>query len=101
MKKIAFLALLLLAGCTSTALPPTDVITVEGRISSRGNEPFTALMLTTPQRNYYVLTFGDDERPTFSVSRTYRVTGHLYEGDWNSYAFAHLRVIEVTAVEGG
>ncbi len=93
-----FLTALFLAGCASTPHLPADVVTVEGRIARRGNEPFTALMLETKDRNLYVLVFDPGPAPDFSVVARYRVTGHLYRGEWNSYAFAHLRVMNVERV---
>lgn len=88
----------LLPGCAATAPPPAEVITVEGRIARRGNEPFTALMLATADRNLYVLTFDDGPVPDFSVVTRYRVTGRLYLDTWNSYRWAHLRVHSVEPV---
>ncbi|GIV59379.1 hypothetical protein GQ464_006695 [Rhodocaloribacter litoris] len=88
-------ALLLPAGCATTAPPSPDLITVEGSVSRRGNEPFSALMLETDTRNLYILTIEDGPAPSFSVSYRYRVTGYVYRDTWNGRPFAHLRVVEV------
>ncbi|WP_456429144.1 hypothetical protein [Rhodocaloribacter sp.] len=89
----------LVAGCAATAPAPGEVITVEGSVSRRGNVPFTALMLETPEHNLYILTFDEKPAPQLSVSYRYRITGRLYKDDWNSRPFAHLRVIRVERIE--
>jgi hypothetical protein len=89
----------LVAGCAGVAPPPGETITVEGSVSRRGNVPFTALMLETPEHNLYILTFDKQPAPQLSVSYRYRITGRLYKDDWNSRPFAHLRVIRVERIE--
>ncbi len=96
---LAVPVLALFAGCAVTAPPPGEVITVEGSVSRRGNVPFTALMLETPEHNLYILTFDEQPAPELSVSYRYRITGRLYRDDWNSRPFAHLRVIRVERIE--
>ncbi len=90
--------LVLAAGCAGTAPPPGEVITVEGSVSRRGNVPFTALVLETPEHNLYILTFDEKPAPELSVSYRYRITGRLYKDEWNSRPFAHLRVIRVERI---
>lgn len=92
--------LLLLTGCM-TAEPsaqPQHIITVEGQVSSRGNEPFAAQMLETDDRNLYVLNLDDAPQTSFIYGRRYRIEGRLYLGEWNSFPYAHLQVLEVTEV---
>lgn len=89
---------ILVIGCgVSQQSTAPDIITVEGRISQRGNTPFQTWMIDTPDRNSYVLVMeaaGDE----YSPSRTYRVTGRLYLDQWNGRDYAHLEVISVNEV---
>ncbi len=95
MFRVCALLLLLLAGCASSAPLSPDLITVEGEVHRRGNEPFSRLVLETPAHNLYVLTFEERPAPEFSPSYRYRITGHVYAGTWNDRPFAHLRVVRV------
>lgn len=84
----------LLAACTSTAPRTTaDTITVEGQVSMRGNEPFTAYMLETANQNLYVLTFEEGQEQTFTTAARYRLTGTVSSAQWNGRPFAHLQVL--------
>jgi len=96
------------AGCTSpeTTRTVTDdtVITVEGTITLRGNEPFTTYVLETEDRNSYVLTLDElpDEQQSFTTPVQARVTGALYADTWGDQPYAHLRVTtmeEITDAE--
>lgn len=91
---------LFLAGCaaSTTTTGSQHIITVEGHVSSRGNEPFAAQMLETDNRNLYVLNLEDAPQTSFIYGRRYRIEGRLYLGEWNSYPYAHLQVLEVTEV---
>ena len=83
------------SGPAGTATPTrSDVITVEGRASVRGNTPFTGIMLETNQRNTYVLVFDDAEGRALEADlpARLRVTGDLYVAEWNGMSYAHLRV---------
>lgn len=86
------------AAGTASQATPSDVITVEGQATVRGNTPFTGIMLETGQRNTYVLVFDEDEKRTVQADlpARLRVTGVLYVDDWNGMPYAHLRV---TAME--
>jgi len=87
-------AVLVVAGCASTQ-PTVDVISVEGSINRRGNEPFTALMLETRDRTRYILNLAEGMPSNFSAARVYRVTGRVYQGEWNGMPFTFLDVITV------
>ncbi|MEM1095373.1 MAG: hypothetical protein AAGJ10_12295 [Bacteroidota bacterium] len=97
-----FFSLLLLVGmlaaCTSTAPHSTaDTVTVEGQVSMRGNEPFTAYMLETANQNLYVLTFPEGQEQSFTTAARYRLTGTVSADLWNGQRLAHLRVLEAEA----
>lgn len=87
-----------LGGCGMSRLPEAvsgNRIEVEGVVSVRGNEPFTALMVTTDQRNSYVLSFFDDAQRGAIQRETpgrFRLTGDVYVGVWYGRSFAHLAV---------
>lgn len=93
MSRFALLFALLLAGCAGSRLPE-PALTVEGTVTSRGNEPFTTLVLETDRQNLYVLCLGVDCSGTLDADTPARVrlTGHVYRADWNGRPFAHLRV---------
>ena len=91
--------LFLLAGCAGTEPPPESPITVEGRTSVRGNEPFAEYVLQTDSRNTYVLAFEDGADAPPNPARL-RVTGTLYLADWNGRPYAHLRVQSWERAEG-
>jgi len=58
----------------------------------RGAEPFTGVVLTTADRNSYVLTLTPDQRASLVTPARLRVTGRLYAGEWRGMSFAHLEV---------
>ena len=97
MKRLCPLVLLfalttLTAGCTgSNASSSDEPVTVEGRVTVRGNEPFTAYLLQTDSRNAYVLVFEEGPDAPQAPARL-RVTGALYLADWNGQSYTHLRV---------
>jgi hypothetical protein len=95
----AFLVLIVLicAGCVSSREPVSpETLIVEGIASMRGNEPFAQMMITTDERNSYVLTFASDEVRS-EMQRTapgrFRVEGRLYRDSWQGRAWAHLEVL--------
>lgn len=92
---------LCLAGCaaSTTTTGSQHIITVEGQVSSRGNEPFAAQMLETDDRNLYVLNLDGAPQTSFIYGRRYRIEGRLYLDDWNSFPYAHLQVLEVTEID--
>ena len=82
-----------IAACAPTARMVDDVITVEGEVSVRGSEPFTAVWLETDDANSYVLvTASTEQADGFLSSGRYRVTGAVYRDEWNGFSVAHLRV---------
>lgn len=86
---------LLASGCGTSRTTPADIVTVEGVVSVRGNEPFTELVLETADRNHYVLKFESEEERTQVQDQSpapFEVSGEVYEGVWGSRPFAHLRV---------
>ncbi len=82
----------LTAGCRTTQ-SAQDIITVSGEIWTRGQAPFTALVLTTDQNNHYVLI--NKTAIQLKNPSTARITGRLYAADWNGQRFAHIDVIDV------
>ena len=98
MKNMIFgicVSLFIIAGCaTSEPTTTADIITVEGKINQRGNTPFQALMIETPDRNLYILKT-DSSPADFSGSKQYSVTGRLYLDQWNGTDYAHLEVISI------
>ena len=80
------------------------MIALEGTLSQRGSEPYTALVLETNQRNLYVLNLDEMQRDVLAVDapKRVRVTGTLYEDTWNGRAMAHIRVktmLDLASVE--
>lgn len=93
-----FVGLYLGTGCASPETTRTatneSVLTVEGTITLRGNEPFTTYVLETEDRNSYVLNLEElaDEQQSFTTPVDARVTGALYADTWGDRPYAHLRV---------
>lgn len=101
MRYLLFLTLVLLGmGCASSG-PATEpegtTIVVEGTLSMRGNEPFTALVLETAERNTYVLNVDDMQQEVLDYGTPVRarVSGILYQDTWNGQPYAHLRVTSI------
>lgn len=92
----AVLTALLLLGCGGSRQPAPEELTVEGTVTVRGNEPFAAYVLETESRNTYVLRFTDLEPPP--TPATLRVTGRLFQDDWNGRPYAHIAVHEFEPV---
>lgn len=95
---IPIVALLVLTGCTSTRTGETEMITVEGTVTVRGNEPFTAVFLQTKEDNWYILDLTQDQRNGLVNPSIQRAIGAVYLGDWNGTPFTHLRVSEIARV---
>ena len=95
---ILLASLQLITGCAGSN-PYSEFISVEGQISVRGNEPFTAVILYTAARNYYVLNQRDEDRGDLLTPATYRVTGQLYLDQWNGRNFAHLAVSDLVSLD--
>ena len=82
-----------LVSCTTDRVSDTDIITVEGMVTVRGNEPFAAYVLETSDRNTYVLTFPEvAETPAPETPARLQVTGRLYLGEWEGQSYAHIEV---------
>lgn len=92
----ALIFIFVAAACSAERVPPADEITVTGTVTVRGNEPFTAYVLETAQRNAYVLRFDDVEPP--STPASIRATGRLYADEWAGRAYAHIDVRAFEAV---
>ncbi len=93
------LLVLLLAGCAGglAAIEQSTSITVVGRATVRGHEPFTAVVLETNQQNLYVLVL-DDTRwnaTRAALPTRLRVTGVPYAGWWNNQRLAHIRPMAI------
>lgn len=93
---VVMAAALLASACATNRTPPADVVTVEGVVTVRGNEPFAAYVLETEDRNFYVLDFEEATPPDTPAGL--RVTGRLYRGEWDGRPYAR---IEVHAFEPG
>lgn len=95
------LVLILVAGCASTVPNACGLFVVEGVVSVRGNEPFTALMVETDSRHSYVLDLADDERAALqnAAPGRFQVEGYIEPGTWAGRPYTHLRVTGWDAVE--
>jgi hypothetical protein len=89
----ALTAALLLSACANSREPIVDIVTVEGSVVVRGNEPFAEYVLETAERNLYVLRFPEMDAPSTPAVLT--VTGRLYAADWDGRPFAHIDVQEM------
>jgi len=90
---------MMLAGCSVGAvLPASDVITVTGDITVRGNEPFTEVVLITQENNWYVLDLTRDQRAALMTPARARVTGILRLGEWSGRPFTRLKVDELVPI---
>jgi len=98
--------LLLASACTSSSLKEqsraeasVDLLTVEGVITVRGNEPFTAVILQTENRNSYILKMSPEMRLRLITPAYRRVTGRMYLDKWNGRDFVHLEVYRMETVQ--
>ena len=91
----------LVAGCAATNPAASDRIIVEGHVSVRGNEPFTAVVLETDQRTRYLLVLTPEMRSALSAPARIRVTGRLFLGEWNGRPYAHIEVERYAFLEEG
>lgn len=87
-------ALLLLLGsaCAAPDTAQRNVITVEGVVTARGNEPQVRYVLETTEGNIYVLRIPEEDRAAFQTPARLRVTGRNYADEWDSHTFAHIEV---------
>ena len=65
---------------------------MDGRVTVRGNEPFTAVILETESGNWYKLDLTPAQRTGLANPSWQKVVGEVYLGDWNGRPFATLRV---------
>ena len=87
------------AGCSMPQQAYQDVVTVEGMVTARGNEPFVRYVLETLGGNLYALRIPEDRRSDFQTPARLRVTGRLYVDDWDGRPFAHLDVSEYSRID--
>ena len=85
-------------GCAGSAPAAGDQISTTGTVTVRGNEPFTAVVLTTADRNSYILELTPDQRTALVTPSEQDVTGLLFLADWNGRPYAHIRVQNITRV---
>lgn len=91
--------LIALAACSTTHGPAVDVVTVEGVVTARGNEPFVRYILETDEGLVYALRISEEDRSRFQTPARLRATGRLYVDDWQGYSFAHIDVSEFSPIE--
>ena len=85
--------------CAGSVRTVADVVVVEGQVTVRGNEPFTAVWLETDARNVYVLVLSDADRSALVTPSRYRAEGAVYRDEWNGTPLAHLRVSRLLPVD--
>jgi hypothetical protein len=96
---LSMLALVVGAGCMAPQATRAPAFEAEGRVTVRGNEPFTAVILETDQGNWYVLELTPEQRTGLLNPSVQRVSGQLYRGDWNERPFATIRVATIQRLE--
>ena len=89
-----FCLLIVLAGCFSyrTATGLTEIVTVEGSVTARGNEPFSAYVLKTEDLTWYVLDLDEVSREGFMSPSYLRASGTVYVSQWMGRPMTHLKV---------
>ena len=94
MKHLSLILLVILSFQCTMLRQSSGSVTVEGRASVRGNEPFTSVLLETAEGHAYVLVFTDDERATLDASlpAQIRVTGTVRVAKWYGLPILHLSV---------
>jgi len=101
---LSFIFLIFVSGCSSSksvsnsATSESNMISVEGYVSVRGNVPFIAVVLETDDRNTYILKLTPEMSQTLTTPARLNVTGRLYLDYWNGVALAHLEVVELERV---
>ena len=86
-----------LSGCASTATMESDVITVTGDITVRGNVPFHEVVLITDDNNWYILELTEQDRQALVTPARAEVTGVIRLGEWNGRPFTRMVVRELIA----
>ncbi len=87
----------LVSGCMSQRTVG-EMITVEGIVTVRGNEPFTRVILYTAERNSYILILTPEQRTNLMTPTRQLVNGRLYLGQWNGRPYAHIEVHEISTM---
>lgn len=96
---LLFVWVLVGAGCSTPQKAHQDVVTVDGIVTARGNEPFVRYVLETPEGNLYALRIPEEKRAEFQTPAKLRVTGRVYVEDWHGRPFTHLDVAEWSQAE--
>ncbi len=92
---LLFLLVVLSVGACKSQEVLTDVITVDGIATMRGNVPFNKLILETDSRNYYALQLTPAQQASITTPSRLRVTGHVFRGEWNGLPYTFLRVTKL------
>lgn len=79
------------SACSGPSDQPVEIVTVEGEVTARGQEPFAEYVLETEGGSLYVINFGGE--PIQTPARL-RVTGRLYTALWDGRPFAHVEAAE-------
>ncbi|MFT4605771.1 MAG: hypothetical protein ACI9W4_002515 [Rhodothermales bacterium] len=95
---LSAVTLLMQTGCSSSRTAEKDLTEVQGTVTVRGNEPFTAVMLQTIEDNWYILDLTPEQRSGLVNPSVQRVRGRVSLGDWNGQPFTHLKVVEIERV---
>lgn len=82
------------AGCAAPQEAVQDMVTVEGMVTARGNEPFVRYVLETSEGNLYALRIPEKDQREFQTPARLEVTGRLYVDGWDSHPFVHVDVSE-------
>lgn len=100
---ICFAGTLLVAagGCITSRPAADDTVTVEGVVTVRGNEPFTAYMLETAEGNLYILELQESFPADLVTPTRLSVSGRMAEGEWSGApsSYAHIEVDEWTHLD--
>jgi hypothetical protein len=75
----------------------SDVITVTGDITVRGNVPFHEVVLITDDNNWYILELTEQDRQALVTPARAEVTGVIRLGEWNGRPFTRMVVRELIA----
>ena len=92
--------LFVLSGCMATSgTSVKDQVTVDGMVTVQGAEPFTGVVLTTADRNSYVLVLTPEQRAALATPARLRVTGRLHAADWRGMLYAHIDVASLESLD--
>lgn len=96
---VVALACIAAEGCVPDRSTAGDAIEIEGVVTARGNEPFSAYVLETSDGELYVLNIPDSLRVGFITPSRLNVTGRPYDGEWNGEEIRHIEVETWTEAE--